>query len=562
MTFIPQVLTKDDPNNSTPNTNPGVATQTTGYNSIIITIIGAKGVTGATGTTATLEIEYSKDTISFNTFYMDSIFAGSAFTKTYPILKNYYRIKFTGTATSIQSRLSTQSYQSNTTNTINTFENNIENTYDSFGKLRVSFPNTLLDIRVPGQDASGRGSTGTTGYLQNDIQICYGVSGAGGTGATAYKICQNSQTDIFVTGNYTFINQSRKYCTYQPGKSLLIMASGIMDAKTILKYGGTGTTGTTGITGNSPGMKSRIGYFDQYNGLYFEYDSAHGCNVGLKTTNPDKTTDITLINQDNWNIDKMKGNGPSGLTLDFTKAQLFVIDLEWLGVGRVRFGFYAYGRIQYCHQILNVNQISVGPYTYNINLPLRYELQGSTGTTGSTGAMIQICSTVISEGGYNPTGKPFSISSFIEDVGGTDKVILMLKGGNTGGNFYHQSIIPSGLNILTNSNNDIFLYKLTLYFAGATGANGWADVNNLSVCQYSTTPAVINAGPAGSIVVDQGYFQGRLTSSFSNLSDIFTSILQINSDINNVSDILVLTAKKITGTPATVFATLNWQEIY
>ena len=47
----------------------------------------------------------------------------------------------------------------------------------------------------------------------------------------------------------------------------------------------------------------------------------------------------------------MDGTGKTGLELDFTKAQLFVIDMEWLGVGRVRFGFYAYGRIYYCHQI-------------------------------------------------------------------------------------------------------------------------------------------------------------------------------------------------------------------
>lgn len=551
MTFLSQVLTKDDPNNSTPNTNPGNATQTTGYNSLIITIIGATG-------SCSVEVQYSNDTSNFSTFYMDSILTGSVFIKSYPILKNYYRIKFTGTATSVQSRLSTQSYQSNTTNTINTFENSIENTMDAFGKLRVSNPNTLLDIRVPGQDASGIGTTGATGYLQNNIQICYGVSGAGGIGATAYKMCNNSQTDIFVNGNLTFINQSRKYCSYQPGKSLLIMASGILDARAMLEYG------STGVTGNTPGMKSRVGYFDQYNGLYFEYDSANGCSICIKSKGELKYE--SPIGQTGWNIDQMNGTGPSGLTLNFTKAQLFVIDLEWLGVGRVRFGFYAYGRIQYCHEILNINQISNGPYTYNINLPIRYELQGTTGETGATGAMIQICSTVISEGGYNPTGKPFSISSGSITVNNTNEtVILMLKGGNNNGNFYHQSIIPSGLSILTGSNNDICSYKLTLYFAGATGTNGWTDVNNLSVCQYSTTNGTIYPGPAGSIVVDQGYFQGRLTSSFSNLSDIFTSILQINSDINNVSDILVLTARDTNATgsaTASVYATVNWQEIY
>ena len=123
MTFIPQVLTKDDPNNSKPQPiNPGSSTLTTGYNSIIITI---SGITAS----CAVELQYSNDTTNanFSTFYMESAITGSTFVKSYPILKNYYRINFTGTATSVISRLSTQSYQSNTTNTVNTFENNTEN---------------------------------------------------------------------------------------------------------------------------------------------------------------------------------------------------------------------------------------------------------------------------------------------------------------------------------------------------------------------------------------------------------------------------------------------------
>lgn len=552
MTFLPQVLTKDDPNNSTvvgTTGMTGAATQTTGYNSIIITI------TGVTGPCSN-EVQYSNEISSnFSTFYMDSVLTGSTFIKSYPILKNYYRIKFTGTATSIQSRLSTQSYQSNTTNTINTFQNNIENTMDAFGKLRVSAPNTLLDIRVPGQDASGLGNTGTTGYSQNDIQICYNVSGSGGVGATAYKVCNNSQNDIYVTGNYTFINQSRKYCTYQPGKSLLIMATGMMDAIGSLPNGITGAN-------NTPGMKSKIGYFDDYNGLYFEYDSdsTKKCAICIKSHGELKYE--SPIYQSLWNIDKMNGTGPSGLTLDFTKAQLFVIDLEWLGVGRIRFGFYAYGRIQYCHEILNINQISVGPYTYNINLPIRYELQGQT---GHTGAMIQVCSTVISEGGYTPVGKPFTYQNItgvaLSQVSTAEYPLLLIKGG--GSNYYHQQIQPTQISIASSGTNDILVYYLRMYLPPNTPGSSitWNQISDYSVVEGATS--VTNYNVNNSILVDSNVIIGRGGVTYSGLSNIFTDLLQITSDINNNSSILVLSFARINGSgSSTIYGTISWQEIY
>jgi len=120
---------------------------------------------------------------------------------------------------------------------------------------------------------------------------------------------------------------------------------------------------------NTSGITTRIGYFDNSNGLFFQYDtSSSTISVVLRNT----TTD-TPIPQSSWNIDKMDGTGVSGITLNFTKAQLFVIDFEWLSVGRIRFGFYIFGRINYCHQITNLNELT-NPYMLSPNLPSRYEI--------------------------------------------------------------------------------------------------------------------------------------------------------------------------------------------
>lgn len=100
----------------------------------------------------------------------------------------------------------------------------------------------------------------------------------------------------------------------------------------------------------------------------------------------------------------MDGTGISSISLNFTKAQLFVINFEWLSVGRIRFGFYLFGKINYCHQNTNLNLLTA-PYMLSQNLPIRYEI---ITTYGETGSLVQICSTVISEGGYTPIGRSFS----------------------------------------------------------------------------------------------------------------------------------------------------------
>ena len=61
------------------------------------------------------------------------------------------------------------------------------------------------------------------------------------------------------------------------------------------------------------------------------------------------------IIQSNWNVDVFNGTGASGITLDFSKSQIFFIDYEWLGTGRVRCGFFIDGIPYYCHAIHNSN---------------------------------------------------------------------------------------------------------------------------------------------------------------------------------------------------------------
>jgi hypothetical protein len=545
MTFTPQVLTQTDNNNtisSTITTFSGISTITTGFNTLILTIQSTTN-SSAGG----VKVQFSDDNNNWVTPYVDTYFAPNIFTKNYLIIKKYYKIVYDNSVSSnvtITSRLSTELDSSISQNTsITVFDNNVENALDAFGKLRVSNPITLLDIRLPGQ------STGSTAFLKNSLQICSDFSG------NYIGDYSNSKLVIQASGNGYYISQSRNYAVYQPGKSLLFLASGIL-------YPG------------DDNYTTRIGYFDNSltsipnlgvkNGLYFEH------NQGVYYIKISSNSVITTsVSQSNWNIDKMDGSGPSGLTLNFINTQLFVIDMEWLGVGRVRLGFYAYGRIQYCHQVINVNTL-IEPYTTSINLPICYSIHSNVNPTSPANNFTQICSTIISEGGYTPLGRPFSISTGsptpISIAGNTEEPILFLRGNTENSNYYHQNIIPTSISMICSSTNDLILYKLVLFLAGTyTGTQPlWSDVNSIySVAQYAGN---LSSGynSTNGIILDQGYFYGRGTNTLATLGDVFASqLLQITSNISGESDILVLTATYVNSSGSTnVFGTILWQEIY
>ena len=544
MTFTPQVLTQTDNNNTITSSSDvsfnGVSTITTGYNTLILTVNSTTdSLAGG------IQIQFSDDNSNWLTPYTDTYFSTNIFTKNYLIIKKYYRIIYnnslSGTFT-ITSRLSTDIDSSIIQNTsVSVFDNNIEGTLDAFARLRVSNPVTMLDIRFPGQNI------GSASFLKNNLQITDATSGSY-TGTYG-----DSKLTVNASGVGYYISQSRNYCIYQPGKSLLFMASGIIDP-------------------SNNNYTTRIGYFDNVvpltnplivrNGLYFEH-SGGVCSVNIKNNTS------TTINQSDWNIDKLNGTGLSGLTLDFRKTQLFVIDMEWLGVGRVRFGFYAYGKIQYCHQVTNIN-ILTAPYTNSINLPICYSIHNSTVGGGTSNNFKQICSTVISEGGYAPLGRPFSISTgsptSVQIAANVEEPILFLRGNVANTNYYHQNIIPTGLSMICSSTNDLILYKLEYFVAGTyIGIDpSWNNVNNnYSVAQYARNLAS-GYNNTNAITLDQGYFYGRGTNTFSSLGDVFTSqVLQITSNITNESDILVLTATFVSTSGNTnVLGTLSWQELY
>jgi hypothetical protein len=535
MTFIPSVISEID-NNNTSSSNlsssavyNGTTSQTNGFNSIDITINSDQS-SSAGG----IVVQISDDGITFLTYLTDSYFANTVYTRSIKVLKKYYKVIYTnGTVAtntfSLTTRLSVESpSNSHLSNTIYTTINDPMN--DAFGKLRVSNPYTLLDLQIPGY-------TGPNDFRKNNLLMCYETN-------NNYTTTPNfSFLTLSGTGSGYQINQSRKYCNYQPGKSLLFLSSAV-----IYESGPTVPTATSDY-------QNRLGFFDDKNGLFFEFDSKEGISVVRRDNEID-----TKVYQSDWNVDKLDGTGVSGYNLDFTKTQLFIIDFEWLGVGRIRFGFYIYGIIYYCHQITNVNTLTA-PYMRTPNLPVRYEIRGNNASQTDTVSMRQICSTVISEGGFNPIGYPFTISNNTTGISvTTSETPLLVLLGNTTYNYYHENIIPTSFNIFT-SDSSIVLYRLRLYLAPDSPGTleTLINVNSNSRSAYTTT--ITSFTPSNSIIVDQGYASGKNLVQLGNLTDVFSNFTQITSNINNVSDIFVLTAQTVSGS-TTVYSSLNFTEAY
>lgn len=95
----------------------------------------------------------------------------------------------------------------------------------------------------------------------------------------------------------------------------------------------------------------------------------------------------TKIPQSQWNVDKMDGTGPSGMTLDLAKMQMFYIDYSWYGAGFVRWGVRGRdGNVTYVHKMPN-NNINNESYMRSGNLPARYESSTDTIYTSLTNSM-------------------------------------------------------------------------------------------------------------------------------------------------------------------------------
>jgi len=391
---------------------------------------------------------------------------------------------------------------------------------DAFGRARIGNPTTLFAFN----------------FEFNAQPLLFDIANTGG--GTTTKTSNISSVTLNTGGTTNgdgTIMQSHRYWRYEAGKAQMIMLTGVLGAQ-------------------KANVRSRYGYFDANNGCYFEMDGTNGAAVNTRTHTSGSPADAPIL-QANWNLDTMNGSGPSGITLDFSKEQVFVIDFQWLGSGRVRFGFNVAGILVYCHQILSANVLSV-PYMNTGRLPVRAEIF-NTGTAASGTTMTMVCGSVISEGGEEaPNSKQFTTNNVIAPIGVTSRQpILSIQSQATFNSIPNH--VAARLKTVTIETDASILWELV--YNGTLGGGG-TSFTAVDATYSGTNKDVGSTTISGGIIVDSGYVSvGGGSSKNGILLDFSSLLLAAGVSLAGTGDIFSIVITSLSGTANTA-ASITWQE--
>lgn len=333
---------------------------------------------------------------------------------------------------------------------------------DAFGRIRTSSPFTLFDS--------------VHRYIENPKWNTF----TNGTASIQHQPNESSiNLNIGTASGDKVYRETKRVFDYQPGKSLLVMNTFVMNEQ-------------------KANIRQRVGYFSSQNGVFLENDGTNNYFV-LRTFTSGSIVE-NRVPQTNWNIDKFDGtgysaqagNGEHASGLDITKTNILWFDIEWLGVGDVRCGFVIDGKMVTAHIFHNDN-LSTVPYMTTAMLPIRYEIE-NTGISSSISSMKQICSTVMSEGGYELKGRQRSVSRpFLspKDIptAGTFVPIVSIRLKDS---FEDSIVLPSGLSLFGITNNTNYRWKIVT--GGTLTGASWVSIGADSPVEYDFTATAISGG--------------------------------------------------------------------
>jgi putative cofactor-binding repeat protein len=393
---------------------------------------------------------------------------------------------------------------------------------DAFGRMRVAQPHTLFDsqhqdVENDKWDTLITGS-GTKTHLPDESTI---------------------KLEIATANNDSIIRETLRTMPYQPGKSLLIMntfAMGIPKANVV----------------------QRTGYFSSNNGIYLENDS--GTNYLVLRSSVTGNIIENRVPQSEWNIDKFDGNGYSGqgteiahkTGLDVNKSNLLWLDIEWLGVGDVRCGFLVDGLLKTAHVFHHDNR-NTTTYMRSAILPLRYEIFNKGVTTSNT-AMRQICSTVISEGGYSQINQTRSASTPLTGKNLTNGINNPMVSVRLKTNRLNAVAIPVSVD-LYGLQATAFKYRVYENVTSLANAS-WTTTDTSSAVEYDLSATSMTGG----VLLKEGIFKGLESAKEVSLRDELNGIIQLTRKINAANgDIFTIAIQPTTNNDDAIVA-LSWQE--
>jgi len=338
---------------------------------------------------------------------------------------------------------------------------------DAFGRLRVSQPFTLFDSFHRYQD-NGKVSVYTTGTNSTCTHEAFSSS-------IIMRVGTESGAKVYRETNRVF--------AYQPGKSLSVLTTFCMAPA-------------------QSGLRQRIGYFDINNGIFLQRLGSETSFIIRSSSVNGTPQETEKIVQSNWNIDPLDGLGTSTKILNLDVAQIMFIDVQWLGVGTSRVGFVIDGEFVPVHNFHHSNVAGfTTTYMGTACLPVRVEIENITNTLSSS-TYRQICTSVISEGGYELRGRPRSIGHDLnaprtntnQQVNVYFPVLsIRLKEGRDGA-----IVIPKNFSIAPTIAKN---YSYRIVSGAITSGGNWVSAGSDSSVEYNLSATTVTNG----IVYEQGY---------------------------------------------------------
>ena len=242
---------------------------------------------------------------------------------------------------------------------------------DAWGKLRTSGATLLGDYVFSNEQV----------LVENYSQVRTRINGGVPSDTTGFAEYQRDPSDNFTrsvdvgVANPTDLATatSKLYHHYIAGSSHLFMGTCLFSGATTIK---------------SPvpnGASRRFGTFDAYNGFMFHVgpdgnlylerrfsntNSGAKVDVLVACSNP---TVAAALDIETFNGDRVDGSrgasNPSGMELNLGKDNIYWIDIQWHGAGRVRFGTFHNGQRVVMHEYYHGNNYDV-PMNQAVSLPV------------------------------------------------------------------------------------------------------------------------------------------------------------------------------------------------
>ena len=298
------------------------------------------------------------------------------------------------------------------------------------------------------------------------------------------------------------------------------------------------------------GIRRRFGVFDELNGAYFE-DGGDGTYYCVIRRNTPTGVVETRVAREDWNVDRLDGTGPSGITASPLAIQLMVIEYEWYGAGQVEFKFVINNNAYAVHQFNHANIIAQ-LWSAPAFLPVRAEITNVSGAAG-THTFYTGSTSIMAEGEVGPlgvdsnaatpiTGRALATANTFYPV-----LSIRLKSDRLNG-----VVLPNNFQAATLDNTTIF-YRLVLNPVLTDPV--WQSVNAEGYVEYDvsakaqTNGRILNTGFLGT------YQQGVVVP----IAGKGTNQLGRNN-LGTTSDILTIEIAS-TGANKAAFASINWVEV-